>query len=568
AYSLAFETTAQLQTLINQISKSTAQIKIYAQKSNIHPYTFSELESLILEITLIKKYNPKYNILLKDDKSYPYIELTNEDYPRLRIIHNINRKKNKNHLFGPYPNVTSARKTVNIINRLYPLRKCDHLKKDVCLYYHIHECLGYCVKKIPQETLKPMLKEITSFLKGDAKIVREKIVLDMEEASLKMNYEKAIELKQMLLDIDITLKKQKLSLQTREDFDLFNFYKDEFYLSIQVFYIREGLLFGRCSHILEIVDDVSEEMMTYIINFYQKNNLLPKKIVVPNGIDTSLLENYLDTKVVTPKRGDIKDLLLLALENAKEGLYLKEENLKRDLDNRMLAKEELERILGITDATRIEAYDNSHLFGTFYVGGMVVFDDFLKNKNEYRKFKINTETIDDLGAMKEVVYRRYYRSLMDNSPLPNVILVDGGLLQINVVKEVLVSLNLDIPLIGLVKDTHHRTNSIIDKDGKKLDVSLNSPLFLLLARIQEEVHRFAISYHRTLKSHGMMESVLDAVSGIGEKKKIKLLKKYGSLKKIKEADITELGSLIGKKEASTLISYLEEREEDNNEKNK
>ena len=518
--------------------------------------TDSELESLILEITLIKKYNPKYNILLKDDKSYPYIELTDEDYPRLLIVRNINRKKNKNHLFGPYPNVTAARKTVNIINRLYPLRKCEHLKKEVCLYYHIHECLGYCVKKIEPSKLKPMLNEIIRFLKGDDTIVRKKLLEDMERASMAMNYEKASELKKMLEDIDITLKKQKISLRNHEDFDLFNYYQDENYLSIQVCYIREGILFGKSGHIIETVDEISEELISYIINFYQRNNLLPKKIVVPDIIDASLLENYLQVKTVIPQKGDMKKLLDLVKENAKDALRLKEEDLKKDQEVRLSAKKELEALLKIQDATRIEAFDNSHLFGTFYVGGMVVFDNFEKNKNEYRKFKVDASVKDDLAAMKEVVYRRYFRVLMDNLEKPNVILVDGGITQMNVVRNVLESLNMDIPLIGLVKDDKHRTSSIIDKDGIVLDVSPKSPLFLLLARIQEEVHNFAISYHRTLKSHGMMESVLDAVSGIGEVKKKALLRKYGSLKKMKEAPLEDLEQLIGKQEAKSLLNYL------------
>lgn len=520
--------------------------------------TSSELESLILEITLIKKYDPKYNILLKDDKSYPYIELTSEKYPRLRIVRNIQRKKNKSKLFGPYPNVTAARKTVHMLNRLYPLRKCENLKKDVCLYYHLGECLGYCKKEFDQNEMDRMVHEITSFLKGNSDIVTKKLKEDMESASAAMNYEKALELKNMLDDISITLRHQKIDLHHNYNFDLFNYYQAENYLSIQVFYIREGLLFGKHAEILNSMDDASEELLEYIIKFYDKKNLLPKEIIVPNEIDANLLGEYLQVKTSTYQKGDIKKLLDLAKDNAKVSLEEKLENLKRSDDIRYEAIKELQDLLGLEKLFRIEAFDNSHLFGTFYVGGMVVFDDFLPNRNEYRKFKISTDIKDDLSAMKEVLYRRYYRVLMDGLERPDVILVDGGELQVSVAKEIIDSLKLPITIIGLKKDDKHRTSILVNQDLKEIPIKKDSNLFIFLSKIQEEVHRYAITYHRTIKNKGALASVLDMVEGIGPVRRKELLKKFGSLKKMKEASIEELETVVSHTVAENLHQYLGE----------
>lgn len=521
--------------------------------------TNSELESLILEITLIKKYDPKYNILLKDDKSYPYIELTDEEYPTLRVVRNLNRKKNKSKskFFGPYPNVTAARKTVEIINRVYPLRKCNYLGKEVCLYYHIGECLGYCQKdSIDKSILDNMKSEIVSFLNGNKEIIAKKIEQDMHKASLELNFEKALELKEMLQDINITLTKQTIDLNRSYTFDLFGYYKNNNYLSVQVFFIRDGILFGHHFDIFTIVEEKEEEILEYIIKFYEKGNNLPKEIYVNDGVDYNILNSYLNVKVSVPKKGDIKKLLDLANNNAKTLLLEKEETLKKNDDERLNAINDLKFALNMDNLYRIEAFDNSHLFGTFYVGGMVVFDNFLPNKDLYRKFKISTDVKDDLSAMREVIYRRYYRVLMDNLEKPDLIIVDGGELQVKIAKEVVDSLGLNIRVIGLKKDDRHRTNSIIDSDLKEISIDSKSNLFLFLTRIQDEVHNYAISYHRNIKSKGMLSSLLDMVPGIGNVRKKELLKKYGSLKKMKDASLTELEKILSKNVAKDLYDYL------------
>lgn len=520
--------------------------------------TSSELESLILEITLIKKYNPKYNILLKDDKSYPYIELTKEKYPKLKVVRNVKRKKDKNFLFGPYPNVYAAKRTVSMINRLYPLRKCDKLKKDLCLYYHINECLGYCKYDIDEETITNMTKEIVSFLRGDYKHIEEKIIKEMNIASEKLNYEKALELKEMLDDIKITLNKQKIDLNNNYNFDLINYYKDKNYLSIQIFFVRNGLLVGRHEDIVQTLDNIEEDIIEYIIKFYDKNNILPNKILICDDVYKELLEKYLNIEVFVPKKGKLKSLIDLAMENAKQKLESEEETLSKNDEARKKAIDELKELLHLEKVSRMESFDNSHLFGTFYVGGMVVFDDFLPLKDEYRKYKISTDVRDDTKAMKEVLYRRYYKVLMENLEKPDLIVLDGGRAQIKICKEIINGLGLNIPIVGLVKDKKHRTSQIMNQDYEILPVSKESNLFLFFTRIQDEVHRYAISYHRNIKSKGALSSLLDLVPGIGEVKRKELLKKFGSLKKIKEASLEELEQVLNKEVAQNLFSYLKD----------
>ena len=478
--------------------------------------TNTELESLILEITLIKKYDPKYNILLRDDKSYPYIELTNDKYPTINIVRNLNRKKNRNKskFFGPYPNVTAAKNTVELINRVYPLRKCKNLGKDLCLYYHIGECLGYCKYDIvDQEKVDSMKNEITSFLNGNKEIITKRLEEKMNKASEELNFEKALEYKNILDDINITLSKQRIDLNRRDSFDLVGFYNDDNYLSIQIFFIRDGLLFGHHQDIINVLDDIPDSVIEYIIKYYDKGNIIPREIFVSEEIDNELLESYLNTKVSVPKKGDIKNLLELAKNNAKDVLNEKVENIKKSDDRRLNAIEDLKKALNMDRIYRIETFDNSHLFGTFYVAGMVVFDNFLPNKNLYRKFKITSDVKDDLSAMKEVIYRRYYKVLMENLEKPDLIIVDGGELQINAAKEIIDSLGMNIRIVGLKKDDKHRTSTLIDEDLNEIKIDSHSDLFLFLTRIQDEVHNYAISYHRNIKTKGMFASVHVAISG-------------------------------------------------------
>lgn len=537
----------------------TGKTKALVDNINDFEYivTNSEIESFILEINLIKKYSPKYNILLKDDKTYPYIELTNEKYPRVKIIRTKTRKKTKSKLFGPFPNVVSARKTVDLINRIYPLRKCNTLKKDLCLYYHINECLGYCKYNISKEQIDLMIKEITEVLNGNYKEITKKLEEEMFKESENLNYEKALELKKMIEDVKTTISKQIVVSNVKYNFDVFGYYVKDNYLSIETLFIREGIIIGRVHKIFDITDEINDVYLRYITNFYEKYEL-PKEIIIQDENEVSLLSTYLNTKVNCPKKGDIKHILDMAINNAEIYLNEKLEIVKKDLKIKKEVLEKLKSLLNLTSLKRIDLFDNSHLFGTYYVGCMVVYEDLEPNKNLYRKYKISLDVKDDLSAMKEVIYRRYYRMLLDKEVYPDLIIIDGGSLQVKVVVEVLNSLGLSIKVIGLKKDDKHKTNIIVDDNLNEISIKQDNHLFLYLTKMQDEVHRFAISFHRDLKSKGSLESVLSNVSGLGDKRRTALLKKYGSLKKIEEASIDELKSIIPEEIAKNLKKYLKE----------
>lgn len=516
----------------------------------------SETESLILEINLIKKYDPKYNILLRDDKSYPYIELTNEEVPRLLIVRNLNRKKNKGRLYGPYPNVYAARQTVNLLNRMYPLRKCSTYNKKPCLYYHINQCLGYCTNKIDKKIIKDMEDEIIKFLKGDHTIISNKIKDEMLRESNNLNYEKAKELKELYDYINITLARQKVEVEDNVDRDIFGYFEDKGMLSIQVLFIRGSKIVGRHSKITPIIDEVGDELNRYIVSFYEKGVLKPKEILVPKIVDEVILSNILEVKVKIPQKGLKLKLVDMANENAKISLENEFEMIKRDEKKTIGANEELSKLLNIHPLDRIEIFDNSNLFGSFNVSGMVVFTNGRPNKNEYRKFKITIDKNDDYGTMREVIYRRYFRVLRDNLTMPDLIIVDGGIGQINIAKEVIDSLNLNIPVVGLKKDNHHRTEALITSDNEEIKVEHNSDVFFYLERMQDEVHNFTINYHKQLRSKGAIESILDSIEGIGEKRKKGLLKKYKSINKLKEIDIKELEEILPNNVAVNLKEFL------------
>ncbi len=515
--------------------------------------TNTEIECLILEINLIKKHNPKYNILLKDDKTYPYIVLTEDQYPTLKIVRSKNRKKIKGKVFGPFPNVTNARDTVEILNRIYPLRKCQNLKKNYCLYYHINECLGYCQNEVDQETINEMIKEITSVLNGNYKLITEKLEAKMHQAKDKMDYEKALEYKNMIEHIKGTINKQIIVSNLKYNFDVFGYYVKDDFLTVEVLFIRDGVVMGRFHKIYDDFLDLSDIYLRFIIDFYEKYPL-PKSIVINDIISHEILSEYLNIKVLVPQKGDVKKILDMANLNAYYNSKEKIETIKKDKNIRIKLMNELKEKLKIDNVSHIELFDNSHLFGTYYVGAMVCYKDFEKDKKMYRKYKISTETKDDLSAMKEVIYRRYYKCLLENLPLPNLIIVDGGETQINVAKEIISSLKLNIKIIGLKKDNKHRTKYIIDESYNIIDVS--NELFLYLTRMQDEVHRFAITYHRDIKSKGSLSSILENVSGIGEKRRKQLLKKYSSLEKIKNASIEELSKVIPKEIAIDLQKFL------------
>ncbi|MCY9158958.1 excinuclease ABC subunit UvrC [Bacillus atrophaeus] len=504
--------------------------------------TSSNLEALILEMNLIKKHDPKYNIMLKDDKTYPFIKITHERHPRLIVTRNV--KKDKGRYFGPYPNVQAARETKKLLDRLYPLRKCSKLPDRVCLYYHLGQCLAPCVKDISEETNRQLVDEITRFLKGGYNQVKKELEGKMHEAAENLEFERAKELRDQMAHIESTMEKQKMTMNDLVDRDVFAYAYDKGWMCVQVFFIRQGKLIERDVSMFPMYQEADEEFLTFIGQFYSKNNhFLPKEILVPDSVDETMIEQLLETSVHQPKKGAKKELLMLAHKNAKIALKEKFSLIERDEERSIGAVQRLGEALNIYTPHRIEAFDNSNIQGTNPVSAMIVFIDGKPNKKEYRKYKIKTVTgPDDYGSMREVVRRRYSRVLRENLPLPDLIIIDGGKGQINAAKDVLENeLGLDVPIAGLAKDDKHRTSNLLIGDPlEAIYLERNSQEFYLLQRIQDEVHRFAISFHRQIRGKSAFQSVLDDIPGIGEKRKKSLLKHFGSVKKMKEASFEDI----------------------------
>lgn len=522
----------------------------------------TEIEAFILELNLIKKHDPKYNILLRDDKSYPYIEFTKELSPRLLIVRNLKRKKqDQTRLYGPYPNVTAARSVVNLINRIYPLRKCNKYPKKPCLYYHINQCLGYCVQDIDLNKIKEMEEEIEAFLKGNNTYITKKIKEEMNLESSKMNFEKALELKELLNYIDVVLTKEIVEISDLKERDLFGYAVIGEYLSIEVYFIRGGKIVARDSKIINMIDDIKEELTRAIATFYENDILKPKEILVPALVSNNLLKEVLKIDVVSPKKGDKKKLIDMANNNAlinlNNNLKLYKQKEKRTYE----ANLELQELLKLDTLNRIEIFDNSNLFGSFNVSGMVVFENGIPKKNLYRKYKITKDVNDDYGTMKEVIYRRYYKVLIEGLDKPDLIIVDGGLGQINIATDIINELGLNIPVIGLKKDNKHNTEALI-KDNKEYKIDKHSDLFHYLERMQNEVHNYTINYHKQIRSKSITSSILDQVSGIGETRKELLLKKYKTINNIKSTSIEELSLIIPNKAAIELLEVLKKYKED------
>jgi len=520
--------------------------------------TSSEVESLLLELNLIKKYTPKYNILYKDDKTYPYIELTNDKIPRLLIVRNPNMKRGKNRkLFGPYPNVSAAKRVVEILNRLYPLRKCSNIGKKECLYYHIGECLGYCVNDVNIEEVNRMKNEIIAFFNGNSEIVISKLEKKMQECSEKLQFEMALEYREILDYINVTLEKQKVELDDNYDRDVVGYYGFDNYLAINILFIRGGKLLDKQNNLFPMISDINEEVSNYISNFYDKHTTKVKEVIVPQIVDCDVFKEGFDLNFMTPIKGTKKKILDLAMENAKNYYNEQISLIKKDDEKLNASLQEMADMLGIDKCSRIEMFDNSNIFGSFNVSGMVVFIDGKKAPNLYRKFKITNDKNDDYGTMREVIYRRYFRVLRDNSERPDLVLVDGGVGQINAAREVLNELGMSIPVAGLKKDDKHSTNMLLGRYPlEEIEIKKDSYLFLFLTRMQEEVHRYTISYHKDIRSKGALASILDNIDGIGEVRKKNILKKYRTIDKMKNASIDELKEIMPEVIAINFHEYL------------
>ena len=550
---------------VNSYFKGNVTGKTAKMVSEVVDFTYittsTEQEAFILELNLIKEYDPKYNILLKDDKSYPYIEYISKPYPKLKVSRYLSvKRKDKKLLFGPYPNAYAARKIVNLINRLYPLKKCEGMPKDVCLYFHIGECLGYCSKKIDKEALDKMEKDILEFLRGNDKILIDKIMEKINTFSNMFNFEAALELKKELDYIKVVLDKQKVELHDYINRDVISYYLDEGIVSVQILFVRNGKIVGGNNDKFYLMSDILDEVNSYILKFYERHEI-PKELLVEKDLSAEIIGNILGTKVVAPEKGKKKNLLNMAKENAKIALEQEITIIKNDEKRSVLANDELRKLLNMEVLNRIDSFDNSNLFGTYAVSGMVVFKNGKPAKKEYRKYKVSVYKNDDYNTMREVVYRRYYRCMVEQSEMPDLILVDGGVSQINACKSVLDELHLNIKVCGLRKDDHHRTNELVDGDTlNTIEIPRMSDVFHYLTRIQDEVHRYTITYHKTLRDKGSIGSLLDNIDGIGSVRKKELIKKYGSVKKMGEASVEELSLIIPETVAINLKKYLESRD--------
>lgn len=516
--------------------------------------TGSEKEALLLEINLIKDYTPEYNIMFMDNTYYPYIELTDETHPRLKIVRKTKNKKNK--YFGPYPDATAARNTFKLLNKLYPLRKCNHVPDKPCLYYSLHQCLGPCINEVDKSQYDEIRKELISFIHGNTKSKIDELTEKMMTASENLQFELAKEYRDLIRSIEYVTAKQNVQFGDYKDRDILGYFIDKGYISIQLFFMREGKLLYHDFNLEPVGEDFEEDLIRFLVTYYQTHPE-PYELLIPQDVDLELLTEILSCHVLQPQRGDKKSLVEMANKNAKEALE-KKFLLKEKTDEKtILPIIELGQKLGIDTPHTIELYDNSNFQGAYAVAGMVVYKDGVPSKKDYRKYKIKTvEGPDDYASMKEVIYRRYYRLLMEQKEMADLIIVDGGLGQIKVAKEVIDSLNLSVHICGLSKDDKHSTAMLLDEDGNQVPIDTKSPLFFLLTRMQDEVHRYAISFHRQVRSKSLFSSILDEVEGIGEARKKKLLNHFKSVKKMKEASLEELEAVIPKNTAAKLYEVL------------
>lgn len=504
--------------------------------------TESNIEALLLEINLIKENKPKYNIMLKDDKSYPFIKITNERYPRLIITRQV--KKDGGLYFGPYPDVGAANEIKRLLDRIFPFRKCTNPPSKVCFYYHLGQCMAHTVCHKDEAYFKGMAQEVSDFLKGQDDKIIDELKVKMTTAAQNMEFERAAEYRDLIQAIGTLRTKQRVMAKDLQNRDVFGYYVDKGWMCVQVFFVRQGKLIERDVNLFPYYNDPDEDFLTYVGQFYQeKSHLIPNEILIPQDIDEEAVKALVDTKVLKPQRGEKKQLVNLAIKNARVSLEQKFNLLEKSMEKTQGAIENLGKLLQIPTPVRIESFDNSNIMGTSPVSAMVVFVNGKPSKKDYRKYKIKTVVgPDDYASMREVIRRRYSRVMRDGLTPPDLIVIDGGQGQVNIAKQVIQEeLGLDIPIAGLQKNDKHQTHELLFGDPLQvIELSRTSQEFFLLQRIQDEVHRFAITFHRQLRSKNSFSSQLDGIEGLGPKRKQLLMKHFKSLTKIKEATIDEI----------------------------
>lgn len=504
--------------------------------------TESNIEALLLEINLIKENKPKYNIMLKDDKSYPFIKITNERYPRLIITRQV--KKDGGLYFGPYPDVGAANEIKRLLDRIFPFRKCTNQPSKVCFYYHIGQCMAHTICKKDEAYFQSMAQEVSDFLKGQDDKIIDDLKGKMAKAAQSMEFERAAEYRDLIQAIGTLRTKQRVMAKDLQNRDVFGYYVDKGWMCVQVFFVRQGKLIERDVNLFPYYNDPDEDFLTYVGQFYQeKSHLVPNEVLIPQDIDEEAVKALVDTKILKPQRGEKKQLVNLAIKNARVSLEQKFNLLEKSVEKTQGAIENLGRLLHIPTPVRIESFDNSNIMGTSPVSAMVVFVNGKPSKKDYRKYKIKTVVgPDDYASMREVIRRRYGRVQRESLTPPDLIVIDGGQGQVNIAKQVIQEeLGLDIPIAGLQKNDKHQTHELLFGDPLEMvELSRNSQEFFLLQRIQDEVHRFAITFHRQLRSKNSFSSQLDGIDGLGPKRKQNLMKHFKSLTKIKEASVDEI----------------------------
>lgn len=535
-----------LRNRVRSYFRGSHDTKTEALVSEIEDFEFivteSNIEALLLEINLIKENKPKYNIMLKDDKSYPFIKITNETYPRLIITRQV--KKDGGLYFGPYPDVGAANEIKRLLDRLFPFRKCTNPPEKVCFYYHLGQCKAHTICQVDSQYFKELAQEVAAFLKGQDDQIIEDLRRKMAGAAQAMEFEKAAEYRDLIQSIGTLRTKQRVMAKDLQNRDVFGYYVDKGWMCVQVFFVRQGKLIERDVNLFPYYNDPDEDFLTYIGQFYQeKSHLKPNEILIPADIDEEAVRAMVDTKVLKPLRGEKKQLVNLAIKNARVSLQQKFDLLEKSIEKTQGAIENLGQLLNIPTPVRIESFDNSNIMGTSPVSAMVVFVNGKPSKKDYRKYKIKTVVgPDDYASMREVIKRRYSRVIRDGLTPPDLIVIDGGQGQVNVAKEVIQEqLGLDIPIAGLQKNDKHQTHELLFGDPLQVvELSRNSQEFFLLQRIQDEVHRFAITFHRQLRSKNSFSSQLDGIEGLGPKRKQNLMKHFKSLTKIKEASVDQI----------------------------
>ncbi len=549
----------KLKSRINQYFVGAHDYKTTKLVSRVADFDYivtrTEKEALILEINLIKQHRPRFNIMFMDDKSYPYLKITQEPYPRLRVVRDLKKDKKATY-FGPYPDATAAHQMRKLLNDLYPLRQCEIMPKKVCLYYHLGQCLGPCQFNIDPEIYKTMVAEITDALRGNNKVLKNKLLAEMNAATEQQRYEKAAQYRDYLKFLDYVKDPQNVTKDDQRDTDAFAYYEDKGYIAIQGLLLRQGKILDRKFVLQELHQEAQEAFIEFILQYYSEQPK-PSILLLPFGVDISWLNEMDEYKIHQPQKGKQKSLMNIVTANAKQHLEQNIELMARKHADHEGALIQLAQLLKLEDVERIELYDNSHISGTYASGACVVYEHGLPSKKDYRLYDVHSQA-DDLKNMEEVIYRRYYRIIKEKGRLPSLILVDGGHLQISAVKKTLLSININVPVAGLRKNDKHATAELLDENGETIDLREHKALFFLLTRMQDEVHRFVITHHKKRRAKGQVASILDDVEGLGPVRLKQLLKTYKNVNALKEVSLEDLEKVLPKKVALALFEVLKQ----------